>query len=129
LRQAEVNYERAKQQADVTIVRATTAGVVSEIPVHLGDRVPVGAILARLAKLDRMIAEVPVAAQLIGELRVGQMAKVGLSSLPPREVEGRIRAINPLPSQNMTHIVEVEFDNPTLLLVAGQPAEVRFMRP
>jgi multidrug resistance efflux pump len=129
LRQAEVNYERAQQHADATIVRATTAGVVSEIPVHLGDRVPGGAILARLAKLDRMIAEVPVAAQMIWELKVGQAARVGLSSLPPREVEGRIRAINPLPSQNMTHIVEVEFDNPTLLLVAGQPAEVRFIRP
>ena len=129
LRQAQVNYERAKQQADATVVRATTAGVVSEIPVRLGDRIPGGAVLARLAKLDRMIAEVPVAAQMISGLRVGQSAQVGLSSLPPRKVEGRIRAINPLPSQNMTHIVEVEFDNPTLLLVAGQPAEVRFMKP
>jgi len=26
-------------------------------------------------------------------------------------------------------VVEVEFDNPTLLLVAGQPAEARFVRP
>lgn len=129
LRQAEVNYERTKQQADATVVRATTAGVVSEIPIRLGDRVPGGTVLARLAKLDRMMAEVPVAAKMISELRVGQSAQVGLSSLPPREVEGRIRAINPLPSQNMTHIVEVEFDNPTLLLVAGQPAEIKFVRP
>jgi HlyD family secretion protein len=129
LRQAEVNYERAKQQADATVVRATSTGVVSEIPIHLGDRVPGGAVLARLAELDRMVAEVPVAAQMISDLRVGQSAEVGLSSLPPRKVEGRVKAINPLPSQNMTHIVEVEFDNPTLLLVAGQPAEVRFMKP
>ena len=129
LSQAEVNYERARQQADATIVRATTAGVVSEISAHLGDRVPGGAVLVRLAKLDQMIAEVSVAAPMISELRVGELAKVRLSSLPPREVEGRIRIINPLPSQNMTHIVEVEFDNPTLLLMAGQPAEVRFMRP
>lgn len=129
LRQAEVNYERASQQADATIVRATAAGVVSEIPVYLGDRVSGGAVLTRLAKLDRMIAEVSVAAPMISELRVGQLANVGLSSLPAREVEGRIRAISPLPSQNMTHMVEVEFDNPNLLLVAGQPAEVRFMRP
>lgn len=129
LRQAEVNYERARQQADATIVRATTDGVVSEIPVRLGDRVPGGAVLARLAKLDRMIAEVPVGAQMISQLRVGQASHVELTSVPPREVGGRIRTINPLPSQNMTHLVEVEFDNPTLLLVAGQPAEVRFLRP
>ena len=76
-----------------------------------------------------MIAEVPVAAQMISELRVGQLAQVGLSSFSSREVQGRIRTINPLPSQNMTHVVEVEFDNPTLLLVAGQPAEVRFVKP
>ncbi|HEX2663870.1 MAG TPA: efflux RND transporter periplasmic adaptor subunit [Candidatus Acidoferrum sp.] len=129
LREAEVNYERAEQQADATVVRATTAGVVSAIPIRLGDRVPGGVVLARLAKLDRMIAEIHVAAQMISELRVGQPAQVSLPSLPARQVEGRIRAINPLPAQNMTHLVEVEFDNPTLLLVAGQPAEVRFVRP
>jgi multidrug resistance efflux pump len=66
---------------------------------------------------------------MISQLRVGQSAQVVLSSLPSHEVEGKIRAINPLPSQNMTHMVEVEFDNPTLLLVAGQPAEVRFVGP
>jgi multidrug resistance efflux pump len=129
LRRAEVNYERAEQQADATVVRATTAGVVSSIPIRLGDRVPGGAALARLAKLDRMIAEIHVAAQMTSELRVDQSAQVSLPSLPAREVEGRIRSINPLPAQNMTHLVEVEFDNPTLSLVAGQPAEVRFVRP
>jgi HlyD family secretion protein len=129
LREAEVNYERAEQQADATVVRATTAGVVSAIPIRLGDRVPGGVVLARLAKLDRMIAEIHVAAQMISELRVGQPAQVSLPSLPAREVQARIRAINPLPAQNMTHLVEVEFDNPSLLLVAGQPAEVRFVRP
>jgi len=129
LRRAEVNYERAERQADATVVRATTAGVVSAIPIRSGDRVPGGVVLARLAKLDRMIAEIHVATPMISELRVGQSAQVSLPSLPAREVEGRIRAINPLPAQNMTHLVEVEFDNPTLLLVAGQPAEVRFVRP
>ena len=127
LRQAEVNYERAKLQADRTVVGATTAGVVSEIPVRLGDRVPGGAVLVKLAKLDQMIAEVPVAAGMISQLRAGQSAQVRLPS--SRQAEGRIQTISPLPSQNMTHTVEVEFDNPTLLLMAGQPAEVRFMKP
>ena len=127
LRQAEVNYERAKLQADQTVVAATTAGVVSEIPVRLGDRVPGGAVLVKLAKLDEMIAEVPVAMGMISQLKVAQSAQVRLAS--SREAEGRIRTISPLPSQNMTHTVEVEFDNPTLLLMAGQPAEVRFTKP
>ena len=129
LHEAELGYERATHQLDATVVRATAVGVVSEIPVHLGDRVPGGTALVRLAELHRMIAEVPVAAQIISKMKAGQPARVRLSSLPPREVDGHIRAINPLPSANMTHLVEVEFDNPTLLLLAGQPAEVRFLTP
>ena len=75
-----------------------------------------------------MIAEVPVAAGMIAKLSVGQQARVRLSS-SGEEIDGRLGVINPLPSPNMTHRVEVEFDNPTLLLLAGQPAEVRFLAP
>ena len=129
LHEAELRYERALHQLDATVVRATAAGVVSEIPAHLGDRVPGGTVLVRLAELHRMIAEVPVAAQMISKVKAGQPARVRLSSSPPREVGGQIRVINPLPSANMTHLVEFEFNNPTLLLLAGQPAEVRFLTP
>ena len=76
-----------------------------------------------------MIAEIPASARAISQLKVGQSARVDLPTVPPREIEGNIRVINPLPSQNMTHMVEVEFANTTLLLVAGQPAEVRFVGP
>jgi multidrug resistance efflux pump len=127
LHQAQLGYERAIQQLDAMVVRATTAGVVSEISAHLGDRVPGGTVLARMAELRRLLAEVPVAAQTISRLKVGQPARVRLSSSPARDLDGRILVINPLPSANMTHVVEVEFDNPTLLLLAGQPAQVRFL--
>jgi multidrug resistance efflux pump len=129
LRQANLKYQQAKQRVDGTLVRATESGVLAEIPVRLGDRVPEGTILARLAELDRMIAEVPVAAEMIAGLRTGQSALVNLPSNPPRQVEGKIHVINPLPEANMTHTVEVQFDNPTLLLLTGQPAEVRFVKP
>jgi len=127
LRQAELRYQQARQQLDGAVVRATQDGVVSDISARLGDRVPGGTILVRLAVLDHMIAEVPVAARTIAALKVGQRALVTLPSSPPRQVEGRIGIIHPLPSANMTHTVEVQFDNPTFLLLAGQPAEVRFM--
>jgi hemolysin D len=129
LQQAQLKYQRAKEQAAGKIVRASQAGVISEIPVHLGDHVSTGTNLVRLAELDHMIAEVPVAARMIAELKVDQNAQIGLPTTPPRRVAGKIRLISPLPSQNMTHLVEVEFDNPTLLLLAGQSAEVRFSKP
>jgi multidrug resistance efflux pump len=129
LRQAELNYKRARQRMDDAIVRATRDGVVAEIPVGIGDRVSVGTILVRLAELDHMIAEVPVAAEMVSQLHVGQPTLIKLPSQPPLQVEGRIHVISPLPSANMTHVVEVEVENPSLLLLAGQPAQVVFEKP
>jgi hypothetical protein len=76
-----------------------------------------------------MVADVPVAASMISKLEVGEAVSIRLPSTPPTEVQGKINVINPLPSANMTHNVEVEFENPTMLLLAGQPSEVRFERP
>ena len=129
LRQADLKYQMAQQRTDETIVRATQAGVIAEIPVKIGDSIPGGTVLAKVAELKRMIADVPVAATMISQLKSGEPVMVKLPSNPPSQVQGTIRTINPLPSPNMTHSVEVEFDNPTLLLLAGQPAEVRFVKP
>ena len=128
-RQAQLKYQRAKQEAEGTVVRATQEGVVSEISAKLGDRIPGGTVLVRLAELERMIVDVPVSGTMLADLKVGQKADVELPSSPPRKVRGQIHVINPLPSENMMHTVEVQFENPTLTLLAGQPAEVRFRKP
>jgi multidrug resistance efflux pump len=129
LSEAQLKYDRAKQTAQAAVVRATQSGVLSEIPARVGDQVTEGTLLARLARLDEMIVEVPVAAKMVSDLKAGQPALVDLPSVPPKEVNGEIHTINPLPSSNMTHTVEVEFQNLGLLLLAGQPAEVRFLKP
>ena len=129
LRQADLKYQQAKQRVSEAVVTATQNGVVSEIPVKIGDRVPTGTVVTQLAELSRMVADVPVAATMISKLEVGETVSIKLPSTPPTEVQGKIHTINPLPSPNMTHNVEVQFENPTMLLLAGQPAEVRFQRP
>ena len=129
LRQADLKYQQAQRRVDGTVVRATQDGVVAEIPVRLGERLSEGALLVQLTQLNPLVAEVPVAASMVDILHVGQPALIRLPSTPPRKVEGTVRIINPLPAANMTHTVEVEFKNPSLLLLAGQPAEVTFLKP
>jgi multidrug resistance efflux pump len=129
LRQADLKYQQAQQRADEVMVRAVQPGVIAEIPVKLGDSIPGGTVLAKVAELRKMIADVPVAATMISQLKSGEPVMVRLPSNPPTQVQGTIRTINPLPSPNMTHNVEVEFENPTLMLLAGQPSEVRFVKP
>jgi multidrug resistance efflux pump len=121
--------EEAERRVDATEVRATEAGVIAEISTGLGDRVPGGTVLVRMAQLNRMVAAVPVAATMISQLHVGELAMVQVPSTPPQQVEGKIRTISPLPSANMTHLIEIEFENETRLLLAGQPTEVRFVKP
>ncbi len=129
LRQATLKYQQARRRVDGSVVRATQDGVVAEIPVRLGERLPEGSLLVQLTQLNPLVAQVPVAAAMIDILHVGQPALVHLPSIPPRKVEGTVRIINPLPAANMTHTVEVEFENPSLQLLAGQPAEVTFLKP
>jgi multidrug resistance efflux pump len=125
--QADLRFHACARRVAATEVRAPRSGVVAEVSAHVGDRLSGGVLLVRLAQLHTMIVEVPVAADLISQLHVRQAALIQLPTLPVRTVDGIIRAINPLPSSNMTHNVQVEFTNDDLSLFSGQPAKVRFL--
>jgi multidrug resistance efflux pump len=125
--QAERLLETARSRVAETTIKATVTGVIVELPVKIGDQIYAGAMLARLAQLDRLIVEVPVSARLINSLHSGQRVKISVPTSDKQQLEGRIITINPLPAANMNHTVEVEFENSTNTLLAGQPAEVRFV--
>jgi multidrug resistance efflux pump len=126
-RQADLKFHDCERRVARAEIHAPRQGVVAEVTAHVGDRISAGVLLARLAELHTMIVEVPVAAELVSQLHVHQTASIQLPTLPARTVEGSVRAINPLPSANMTHNVQVEFSNNDLSLFSGQPAKVRFL--
>ncbi len=115
-----------KMQNSVT---ATTAGVVVELPVKIGEQIYTGNPLVGLANMNRLSVEVPVSTQMINVLKTGQKAvvKVGAGEAT-QEFSAEITTISPLPSEDMSHIVEVEFANPDNALLAGQSAAVYFLR-
>ena len=127
IKEARQALQAARSRLAKAAVRATSTGVVSAVSVRIGDQVSVGAPLVIISRLDRITVNVPVAASMIASLKKSQSAQITLPTVPPQQVLGRIRAISPVPSANMTHNVEIEFDNPTGELLAGQPAEVRFV--
>jgi multidrug resistance efflux pump len=128
-KRADLTYQECKRRIGQAEVRAPVRAVVAELSAHVGDRLSAGVLLVRLAELHTMVVEVPVTADMISQLHVHQSAVIQLPTLPAREVLGSIRTINPLPAENMTHSVRVEFSNNELDLLAGQPAKVRFMEP
>jgi multidrug resistance efflux pump len=127
VKEAGLALQSASARLANTKVRATSSGVVCTVSVKVGDQVSVGAPLVVVSRMDRITVNVPVAASMIASLHKFQQAQIILPTMPPQLVLGAIRAISPVPSANMTHNVEVEFDNPTGQLLTGQPAQVRFV--
>ena len=133
LNQARLHQTETQAALDLAIqrlgdltVRANGDALVAEIAVKAGDRLLAGAPLVKLATVNPMIVDVDVPPAIVNRLARGgaAMIRVGASS---KEYAGRIKTIAPLPSDGGAHTVEIEFDNPTAALLAGQTAHVRFV--
>jgi multidrug efflux pump subunit AcrA (membrane-fusion protein) len=109
------------------IVNATKDGIIAAVPASVGDQTYAGTALVELSQIDRLNVEIPVSAQLVNSLRVGQLAEVqvGAGAKAPT-VEGAIVSISPLPSEDLRHLVKVQFSNPDQALLVEQLAKVRF---
>lgn len=111
-----------------TIVKSTSAGVVVQLPIKIGDQIFTGNPLLELAQLRYLNVEVLVNARLINALRRGQKATVQIGTgEAAQKFNGQIVTINPLPSEDMSHTVEIQFENPTDALLVGQMADIRFL--
>ncbi|MDW7710566.1 MAG: efflux RND transporter periplasmic adaptor subunit [Deferrisomatales bacterium] len=106
-------------------VRAPFDGVVVEEHTEVGEWVPKGGPVARVADLAAVLVRVPVPEQYIVEVAEGQVVPVRLDALGGTEFQGSIRAVIPAGDpQARTFPVEVEVQNPQRLLRAGMTARV-----
>ena len=116
-----------QRQIEAAVVKAARDGVaVSDLPVTLGDHVAAGAPVARMTSLDQLLVEVEVAARLVNALKPFQPVTIALPTSPVQRLTAAIQSISPVPSAHMTHLVRIDFINPTGMLLNGQPAQVVF---
>jgi HlyD family secretion protein len=111
--QARVSQKRAlcnlrKSQADALKVRAGIEGVLQVVPVQVGQRVPAGTNLARIAVPGKLKAELRIPETQAKDIEIGQRAVVDTRN---GEVEGRVSRIDPA-AQNGTVLVDVSFTQP-----------------
>lgn len=101
-------YELRRGQLEALKVRAGIAGVLQIVPVEVGQRVAVGANLARVAAPGRLKAELRIPDTQAKDLEVGLKAVIDTRN---GEVEGRVARVDPA-SQNGTVLVDVIFTGP-----------------
>ena len=99
-------YELKKSQLDGLLVRAGAAGVLQQLPVEVGQRVSPGATLAKVARPDRLKAELRIAETQAKDIQVGQLVSVDTrNGIAP----GRVSRIDPA-VEGGTVRVDVMFD-------------------
>jgi HlyD family secretion protein len=97
-------YERRLEQVESLQVRAGIAGVLQQVQVEEGQRVALGANIARVARPDDLQAELQIPETQARDVQIGQLVNVDTRN---GIVEGRVTRIDPA-VQSGTVQVDVE---------------------
>jgi HlyD family secretion protein len=81
-----------RSQREMLFVRAGVSGVLQEVPVEVGQRVPPGTNLARVARPEELKAELRIAETQARDVTVGQLAAIDTRN---GIVEGKVARIDP----------------------------------
>jgi HlyD family secretion protein len=90
--QSRALYDLKKSQLDGLKVRAGADGVLQQLPVEVGQRVTVGTTLAKVARPDKLKAELRIAETQAKDILVGQSVSVDTRN---GLVPGRVSRIDP----------------------------------
>jgi multidrug resistance efflux pump len=125
LEETRLRYETTRAAIGDAFVRAGRAGAILEIPVHAGDRVPAGTLIAKMAPLDPVAIEVDVPANVVNLLQVGGPARVDVPAVKLVDADAQVRSIAPLPGEDGRYSIQLTLANPKRAHLAGQSAHVK----
>lgn len=99
-------YEMRQHQVDSLKVRANIPGVLQELPVQVGQRVTAGTVLARVARPEKLKAQLQIPEVLAKDVKVGQKATIDTRN---GVIDGHVSRVAPS-VQDGTVIVDVALD-------------------
>ena len=112
--QAGASYELRRRQLESLKVRAGIPGVLQELPVQVGQRVTPGTVLARVARPEKLKAELRIPEVQAKDVQIGLPAVIDTRN---GEIRGRVARVAPS-SEEGSVIVDVA-------LVSGLPRGAR----
>jgi putative ABC transport system ATP-binding protein len=97
-------------------------GTITDIPVHVGDTVPVGAVVASVGDLSRFQVETTdVDEFIVGRVRPGQAVVVTVDALDRLVLRGRVRSVSLEPRQG----TDGDDHYPTVIDLETAPPDLR----
>jgi HlyD family secretion protein len=95
-----------RSQVEALKVRAGIRGVLQQVPVEVGQRVAIGANLARVAQPEKLKAELKIAETQAKDIQIGQRAEIDTRN---GIIPGRVSRIDPAVQQG-TVTVDVKLE-------------------
>jgi HlyD family secretion protein len=102
--QAQAIYELKKQQLEALKVRAGISGVLTDLPLAVGQHVAIGAMLAQVVQPNQLKAQLKIAETQARDIQLGQPATIDTHN---GLAEGTVSRIDPA-VQNGTVTVDVK---------------------
>jgi HlyD family secretion protein len=102
--QAQAIYELKKQQLEALKVRAGISGVLTDLPLAVGQHVAIGAMLAQVVQPNQLKAQLKIAETQARDIQLGQPASIDTHN---GLAEGTVSRIDPA-VQNGTVTVDVK---------------------
>ncbi len=139
IRQADtLHLQQLQIIADRYQLRSPISGVVTRVPLHVGEVTTPSQTVAAVANLNVLDLTVYVLEKDLGRVQVGQEVIVTVDPFPDREFHGVVTSTNPraeftprnVQTQadrlNLVFGVKVRVDNPDGALKPGMPADATF---
>lgn len=106
--QMQASYQLRRRQLESLKVRAGINGVLQELPVQVGQRVTPGTVLARVARPEKLKAELRIPEVQAKDIQLGQKATIDTRN---GVVPGRVVRVAPSAVEGNV-IVDVAFEGP-----------------
>jgi multidrug efflux system membrane fusion protein len=131
LAQAARQYALANDQATYGALTADADGIVTALPVQVGQVVAAGQTVATVAHAAGIEVSMDVPENRLDDIRAAQLVAVTLWSAPGRILHGHVREIGALadPASRTFNVKVAVLDAPPGLLALGMTATVRLAAP
>lgn len=123
LEEARADLAEIMLDVDRTAIKAPFGGMLSALPVEVGDVLSPGGDVATIVDLDPLVISTDIAERHIGDIQPGAPAEADIFNGP--KLDGEVTFVSPVAdAATRTFTVEVEVPNPDMALREGQTAEL-----
>jgi len=96
IREANEAYGLAKLNYDYSLLKSPIDGIVTSLPVKLGETVMAGSLVAEVIATESLYVEAFVDEADVGKVKLGQEVDITMDAYPGRSLHGEVYMISPV---------------------------------